>query len=128
MKSRMPLLALVATVVFALTAPELSASGHGAVMDGLEGDRDKSGTAARQKQRGSSQVLNCEALPTRGSFEAERAGFEPAVDFWPTQHFQCCTFGRSVTSPTTRLYAHVRERLPCRPGLSGHASRAPSRP
>ena len=30
---------------------------------------------------------------------AERAGFEPAVPFRGTQHFQCCTFGRSVTSP-----------------------------
>ncbi|MBN2680207.1 MAG: hypothetical protein JXR24_08240, partial [Acidithiobacillaceae bacterium] len=26
-------------------------------------------------------------------------GFEPTVPFWSTQHFQCCTFGRSVTSP-----------------------------
>ncbi len=30
---------------------------------------------------------------------AERVGFEPTVPFWSTQHFQCCTFGRSVTSP-----------------------------
>ena len=29
---------------------------------------------------------------------AERAGFEPAVGF-PTQHFQCCTFSHSDTSP-----------------------------
>src|ERR1700687_5830426 len=31
--------------------------------------------------------------------KTERAGFEPAVSFWPTRHFQCRTFGRSVTSP-----------------------------
>ncbi len=30
---------------------------------------------------------------------AERVGFEPTVAFWTTQHFQCCTFDRSVTSP-----------------------------
>ncbi len=29
----------------------------------------------------------------------ERVGFEPTVPFWGTRHFQCRTFGHSVTSP-----------------------------
>jgi hypothetical protein len=35
---------------------------------------------------------------------AERVGVEPTVPFWSTRHFQCRTFGHSVTSPLTFLY------------------------
>jgi hypothetical protein len=67
------------------------------------------------------------ALPAKK--KAERAGFEPAVSFWPTRHFQCRTFGRSVTSPENPTFyrnvayvyvflktgAHVPPRkLPCK--------------
>ena len=38
---------------------------------------------------------------SRVAHVAERAGFEPAVGF-PTQHFQCCTFSHSDTSPCGR--------------------------
>ncbi len=41
---------------------------------------------------------------------AEREGFEPPVPFWSTQHFQCCTFGHSVTSPLACIL--LSNRLP----------------
>ncbi len=55
------------------------------------------------------RVVQCDAQTTPpavftagGGIYAERAGFEPAVQFSCTQHFQCCTFGHSVTSPKVR--------------------------
>src|SRR5262245_42770735 len=47
----------------------------------------------------------------------------------PTQHFQCCTFGRSVTSPNYRnsLQFHfLRRRLSCRVLSKGHLSKTVS--
>ncbi len=34
---------------------------------------------------------------------AVAVGFEPTVGYKPTQHFECCTFGRSDTPPRKRL-------------------------
>ena len=65
-----------------------------------------------------------------GPFLAEREGFEPSVRFCRTQHFQCCTFDHSDTSPfgapgRIRTYDHlIRSQvlypLSYRRILSGH--------
>ena len=38
---------------------------------------------------------------------AERAGFEPAVGYYPTHAFQACDLNRSSTSPRRRIVAEA---------------------
>ncbi len=59
---------------------------------------------------------------------AERAGFEPAVRGYRTQHFQCCLFNHSSTAPVRRSrrsfhFIYDRRRIAQK---SCHISRRPS--
>jgi hypothetical protein len=94
--NRMLAIAAVASIMLvAAVGPILVASTGAAVSSSL----DRTGTRGGRNQNVDSQVHDDLELANRRSLKAERAGFEPAVSFWPTRHFQCRTFGRSVTSP-----------------------------
>ena len=61
-------------------------------------NRDKTGTTIASETTRAPQVAKSNALAELGSFDTERLGFEPRVPEG-TQHFQCCPFSRSGTSP-----------------------------
>ena len=69
-------------------------------------NRDKSGTNAWVKKQRAPQTTCFQKLAEHITIEAERAGFEPAVQTSCTRHFQCRSLSHSDTSPGAHSKLH----------------------